>query len=211
LSQFRLSICVAACAVFLFSFAAQAAPRIELTSAGLRATGITPGGDAVWFGLTVDSFAMSPRLNRHAEIVRDADGDGVVPCDAPKITRFTLMFVADATTGEYAAFRAEGVDAIEHDLRGNNWRAGLEHFDVPADFLEILLVRPAEGAWKASVFEGHREDGDGKRNGKFRLKLKDLEPIGETAGKLNGNVRRGDLLVLIDPRSFACAVRAARD
>lgn len=195
----------------IYASAIQAAPAIVSTPAGLRATGITVGGDAVWFGTTIDTYAMARQLNRHSAVVRDTDRDGVVLYEMPKISRFTLLFVADATTGEYAVFRGDGVDAIEHDLHGNNWRAELEHFDIPADFLEILLLRPSGGAWTTSIFEGNAEDGDGKRNGKFRLKLKDLKPIGGTAEKLHGNVRRGDLLVIIDPRSFAYVVRAAKD
>lgn len=210
-APFPITVFAAAVLVLSLGTSAGAAPAIEATTAGLRATGLTPGGDAVWFGATIDTLAKARRLNRHAAVVRDADGDGVVLYEMPKISRFALLFVADAATGEYAVFRGEGVDAVEHDLHGNNWRAGLDHFDIPADFLEILLVRPGDGAWTASVAEGDRKDGDGARNGKFRLKVKDMDPIGAAATKPQGNVRRGDLLVIIDPRSFACAIRPAKD
>ncbi len=194
----------------LLATGVDAAPAIEVIGGGLRATGITPGGNAVWFGMTIDTYAMARSLNRYADVVRDSDRDGVVLYETPQLTRFTLMFVADATTGDYAVFRGDGVEAIEHDLRGNQWRAGLEHIDIPADFLEVLVVRPGDGAATASIFEGLAGDGDGSRNGKFRLKLKDLTPLGDSA-ELHGNIRRGDLLVVIDSRTFAYAVRAARD
>ena len=188
-----------------------AAPAIEAVSNGLRATGITPGADAVWFGMTIDTFNLTRRLTRHAAIVRDADRDGTVVYELPEISRFSLLFVADATTGECAVFRAEGVDDLSQDLHGNNWRAGLESFDVSADVLEFLLVRPGEGAWAMSAMEGWRNDGDGTRDGKFRLKIANMDPIGTVRGEPQGNVRRGDLLVVFDPRTFAYAIRQAKE
>lgn len=188
-----------------------AAPSIEVVSTGLRATGLTPGSDAVWFGMTIDTFNMTRRLTRHAAIVRDTDRDGAVVYELPEISRFSLLFVADASTGECAVFRADGVDDLQQDLHGNNWRAGLESFDVSADVLEFLLVRPGEGAWTMSAMEGWKNDGDGSRDGKFRLKVADMHPIGTVTGKPHGNVRRGDLLVVFDPRTFAYAIRQAKE
>ena len=188
-----------------------AAPAIEVVSTGLRAAGITPGSDALWFGITIDTFAMTRRLTRHAAVVRDSDGDGMVVYETSPVSRYALLFIADAATGEYAIFRGEGVDAIELDLHGNQWRAGLEDFDLHADVLEILLVRPGEGAWTASAMEGGAEDGDRKRDGRFRLKVKEIDPLAKGGPKLHGNVRRGDLLVVIDARTLAYAIRPAVD
>jgi hypothetical protein len=173
--------------------------------------GITPGSDAVWFGITMDTFNSTRRLKRHAAVVADSDRDGTVLYELPEISRFSLLFVVDAKTGEYAVFRAEGVDAIEHDLRGKTWRAGLEDFDLHADVLEVLVVRPGEGAWTTSAMEGGANDGDGRRNGKFRLKVRDMDPIVTTNNKPQSKVRRNDLLIMIDARTLAYAVRPAQD
>ncbi|HEV7238166.1 MAG TPA: hypothetical protein VGQ36_02920 [Thermoanaerobaculia bacterium] len=208
----NMRIAAAMIAALLFPASAlAAAPAIEVVSKGLRATGITPGSDAVWFGMTIDTLAMTRALTRHAAVVRDTDGDGAVLYDMPRISRFSLLFVVDATTGEYAVFRAEGVDAIEHDLHGKRWRAGLEDFDLHADVLEVLVVRPGEGAWTTSAMEGGANDGDGRRDGKFRLKVRDMDPIVATNNKPQSNVRRNDLLVMIDARTLAYAVRPAQE
>jgi hypothetical protein len=210
MTHVRLRV-AATLAALVLTASVTAAPAIEAVSNGLRATGITPGGDAVWFGMTIDTFNLTRRLTRHATIVRDADGDGVVIYALPEISRFSLLFVADAMTGECAVFRAEGVDDLAQDLRGNNWRAGLQDFDVSADVLEFLLVRPGDGAWTMSAMEGWRNDGDGRRDGKFRLKVADMDPIGTATAKPQGIVRRGDLLVVLDPRTFAYAIRQAKE
>jgi len=200
---------IATLLLLLPASAATAAPAIEVVPTGLRATGITPGADAVWFGMTMDTFNFARRLTRHAAVVRDDDRDGVVLYELPEISRFSLLFVADTATGAYAVFRAEGVKAIEHDLRGNQWRAGIEHLDLSTDFAEVLLVRPGEGAWTMSAVEGGKNDGDRDRNGKFRLKVKDMEPVGTNTAKPQGAARRDDLIILFDTRTFATAIRQA--
>lgn len=210
MAHFRLYVFTIASTLSIAT-AGQAAPAIAVTPAGLRASGITAGSDAIWFGMTIDTFSMARRLERHAVVARDIDRDGVVLYELPKISRFTLMFVVDAATGGHAVFRGEGVDAIELDLRGNAWRAELRHFDIRADDLEILLVRPGEGAWTTSAMEGDENDGDGRRDAKFRLKIGEMTPLGSAPGKPGGGVRRGDVLVAFDPHTFQFVVRPARD
>lgn len=212
----RLNSCIAAAVavatLLLPSPRLTAAPAIQAVSTGLRATGITPGGDAVWFGVTIDTAALTRLRNRHAAIVRDTDGDGAVLYDLPQVSRFSLLYVFDAATGEHAVFRGEGVDEeVEYDLRGKKWRAELEDFDVHADAMELLLVRPGEGAWAMSAREGGNGDGDGRRNGKFRLKVREMASLAAESPQPQGNVRRGDLLVIIDARTLASAVVGAKE
>lgn len=207
----RIAAAVVAVSLLLSTPALTAAPTIETVSSGLRATGITPGGDAVWFGVTIDTFALSRLRIRHAAIVRDTDGDGAVVYELPQISRFSLLFVVDGATGEHAVFRGEGVDDVEHDLRGKTWRAQLADFDVHADAMELLLVRPGEGAWATSAMEGDASDGDGERNGKFRLKVREMAAIAPENPSPQGNVRRGDLLIIIDARTLASAVVGAKE
>lgn len=208
MAHFRLYVCSIA---LLLAATGQAAPAIAVTPDGLSASGITAGGDAIWFGMTIDTYAMARRLERHAAVAKDTDRDGVVLYPIPEISRFTLMFVVDAATGGHAVFRGQGVDAVELELRGNTWRAGLQHFDVRADDVEILLVRPGEGAWTTSAMEGDEKDGDGRRDARFRLKIDAMTPLGGATGNPRGGVRRGDLLVLFDPHTFRFAVRPAMD
>jgi hypothetical protein len=190
--------------------AATAEPAIAVTATGFRATGITPGGEVVWFGASIGTFNMSRLLQRHARVVADSDRDGVVTLDMPEVSRFIVLTAVDLTSGAVAVHRGESGEGTELDLRGNRWRAALEHLDIPAEFLELLVVRPGTGAWTLRCAEGGDRDGDGAQNGAFRLKLKDMEPLAGDA-KLQGNVGRGDVVVIIDQQSLAYVVQTARD
>ncbi|MEO8383366.1 MAG: hypothetical protein ABI779_27165 [Acidobacteriota bacterium] len=189
---------------------ATAAPAIEVIPAGLRATGLTRGGETIWFGASIDTFAMTPRLKRHVAAVSDTDRDGQTDYEIANLSRFTFIVAVDAATGEYALYKGQGVDGVEIDLRGGRWQAGLDQVDIPADFLEILLVRPGAGAWTASAIDGGKQDGDEQRNSKFRLKVKDMTPV-SGSGRPQGAVRRGDLLVVVDPFSLKYLIRPAGD
>ena len=188
-----------------------AGPTIEKTAAGLRAVGITAGADAIWFGETIDSYALSRRLTRHVVATQDDDRDGVVTFDNPPVSGFFLMIVVDVSTGDYAVHQGHGVRAREIPLHGNKWRSGLAHLDLSADYLEILLVRPGEGAWATRAAEGSTGDGDRQSNGKFRLMVNDMRPLMEGSKRPAGGVRRGDVLVIVDPQTLDYVIRAAKD
>jgi len=194
----------------LASLTAGAEPKIEPVPGGLRASGITAGGDAVWFGETIDTFALTRRLTRHVAIAHDEDRDGVVTFDLPSISPFFLIVAVDATTGEYGTYHGSAGPPREFDLLGNNWRSGLENFDLNADFLEILLVRPEGGAWTMRAAEGGHRDGDRAMNGRFRLVVNDMQPLTEGLQK-PGGVRPRDVLVLIDPQTLDLAIRPAKE
>ena len=210
LAFLRTSV-LAAVITCLVGMPLSAGPTIETTPTGLRAVGITTGADAIWFGETIDSYALSRRLTRHAIITRDDDRDGVVTFESASISPFSLMIVVDGATGDYGVYHGEGVRAREIDLHGNNWRSGLAHLDVAADYLEILLVRPGEGAWATRAAEGSSGDGDRQSNGKFRLTVKDMRSLTEGDVRSAGGVRRGDLLVIVDPQTLDYVIRAAKE
>lgn len=183
---------------------------LEPTATGLRASGVTKGGDAILFGATIGSFAKTRLLKRHALVVADSDRDGRVDFDLQPLPRFAFLVAVDAATGHYAIHKGEGVEGSELDTPGQSWRVGLEQFDVAAMFLEVLLVRPGTGAWTARLSEGGHKDGDQTLNGRVRIRVKDMDVLTANGGG-PATVRPGDLLVVVDAQTLAYLIGAAKE
>lgn len=182
-------------------------PEIVFAAGSIRASGITPGAEVVWFGRSVVYQGGIPRLTRHFETVRDDDRDGVVTwkIDVPELSVWTVI---DFSNGAFAVASAPGFELRTIDLPRVVWRGGTTHVDLSRDHLDFLLVRPRVGVWTLRAFEGGRLDADGRRDATLRGQLAMMRAAEGSAPPPPTATPR-DVLVIIDPRALDVFARSA--
>ena len=174
--------------------------QISFTESAMRASGVSQGGDAIVFACTIGRYSGFQKLGRHAEVIHDADRDGAIELTIAKPTISSLWVVVDFTTGAYAVAAPPGLEVRSMNVPEHGWKKGREHFDLRRDYLEVLVVRPGEGAWTLSASEGGANDDDGNLNSVLRARLASMQRLhgADTAPRPPVIVPK-DLLVVIDP------------
>lgn len=182
---------------------ARAAVQISFGELAVRASGITPGGDAVVFAATIGRYSGMRKLGRHATVVADDDGDGSITWNVEELPVQSVWVVVDMQSGSYAVAAPAAFTAKKIDLPDHGWRGGLQHLDVRRDYLEVLVVRPGEGAWTLRASEGGANDDDGAVNSVLRTRLSRMQRLyGEDTAPRPPVIVPRDLVVLIDPHAL---------
>lgn len=185
--------------------------RIAFSGETFHASGITPGGEAIVFVCTVGRSGGMRRLGRRAEVVSDVDRDGEIALAVGNASLASLWTVVDFTTGRSAVATPSGFEPEAIELHDQGWRGGGDHFELRRRHVEVLVVRPGEGAWMASPVEGGPNDGDGALNAILRTKLTSMRRMhGSDEAPRPPVVIPKDVLVVVDPRSFAFFVSEAK-
>ena len=182
-----------------------AQPALTADARTLSASGLTPGGRVVWFGVARDLDDWVPRLTHlRQEAVADAAGQAELAIPLPG-SAAAVWAVADLATGTFAAARPDDPEFAVTPLPPGSWQSG----QAPADRLtaarsrlDLLLVRPgtgpAAGAWRGPVGDGGPRDLE-QGDGVLTAGLDDLEPVGAAPPEPPAHGAPGDLLLAIDP------------
>lgn len=181
-----------------------AQPQITLGDNTVKATGITPGGQAVWFGVAREQGLYRIEVVTRREIVTDEDGDGVVRLDVPGgIVPMSVWAVVDLASGEIALAMPPGTESRLEPFPSDGFVAGTAagpgHLQLRKELQEMCLVRPGVGAWHGRAGDGAAGDGDGQPDGVVTIRPAILSSFG-SAAKGIGDYRRGDVVVLVEPR-----------
>jgi hypothetical protein len=190
-------------AVLLGPVFASASMSIRFENDGVVASGVTRGGKVI-----AASFERLPVREQRAanRVLVDDDHDGAVriAMDERAASRSVWIFV-DFQSGEYAASMPDGVIA-RLDFRGG----GLKD-DAPGQLhrllhksgnrLQLVVVRPNEGAWALEAADGGAADRDHKHDGVLEADLEDFRPL-RGSGQAPKNFRKDDVVVGIDPYSL---------
>jgi hypothetical protein len=157
-------------------------PAITFEARAVVASGITPGGQVVWFSVARQIAERTATLVRREQIADADDKDGSVRLELGRPVPFQSIWVAvDLTTGAAAVAVPEGYPLRRVDLPGRNLHAGGGKPDWVEDdrgYVDLLLVRPGEGAWVATVGDGGAEDDDGAYDGRLVASLAHLHGVG---------------------------------
>jgi hypothetical protein len=88
---------------------------------------------------------------------------------------------------------------------GEELAAGSSLWPVPEGIVEVLVVRPGEGAgagaWSGEVWDGGAADGDGAADGVAGVAPGRLRPVG-ASGPAPETYAAGDVLIAITPRAL---------
>ena len=191
--------------------AAAAQPTISMEPQAVVASGITPGGQVVWFSVAREIAERTATLVRREQIADDDDKDGSVRLELGRPVPFQSIWVAvDLTTGAAAVAVPEGYPLRQVDLPGRNLHAGGGKPDWVEDdrgYVDILLVRPGEGAWVATVGDGGAEDDDGAYDGRLVASLARLHGVGASPAGGPQRFSPRDLVAVIDPNRMEVGLR----
>lgn len=189
----------------LLPSALQAAPTVTFEPGGVRAGGITAGGKAVLFSVSREGQGFSLRSASREEILEDTDKDGVVLLDLGKAAPFrSIWAVIDLTSGEHTLASPEGytptvIELPPGALRGNAGGNGKpDRVDDRRYALEVLVVRPGQGAWRQSLGDGDPDDEDGATNGRIQWATAKGKPVKDGAAA-PADFDPGDVIIAIDP------------
>ena len=180
-------------------------PTVSLTETQVVATGLTPSGKLAWLGIAREREEWTTRVTQwqDADSVADGAGRAVLDLGRPVPVK-SIWVVVDMTTGAFAATAPSSYPwAIETAFPavGATFatdRTSLVSLQDDRQELEILVVRPKVGAWRATL----RHDDPGSRDGAgVLLTAADLAPWGKVA-TLPGLLVPGDVVVGIDPDGF---------
>jgi hypothetical protein len=206
----RLMVLLGCCLVL--SNLALAEVKITFEAAAAVATGITPGADAVWFGVSRDREEWSDHFYHWRQATSGEDNDGsatlVREGGFPLLT--VLLFV-DIPTGEFAIEtpfpREAPLPPLDLSRAQTAPDGSLLAISQEGSQIDALIVRPGVGAWSLSVTDGSSLDQDGVGDGVVTISFSAARPFGGELAPLDG-VRVGDVVALADVKGPW--VRAAR-
>lgn len=189
---------------------ASGAVTLTLAANSATASGITPGGRAVFFASGLQHNGYDTSFVRIATIVSDDANSGTVTLTlTDPISATTIWAVVDLTDGRYAVASPAGyttrtVDLPRNVLRRVSGRTGVVRFGFDHPALDLLYVQPGMGAWAWYAMDGRKLDHDGA-NGVTLIDAADGIPLGDTSGNAT-ELEVGGTLVAVDWYNMEYAV-----
>lgn len=182
---------------------AQAAPTLAFEPTAVVASGVTPKGKVVWFGVARELADYAATVVRRDQVLEDEDGDGKVRLEIGKPLPVHSVWIAvDLASGAWTAAVPEGSSAAELPQPGRNPDRGEagrpEWVEVNRRYLEIAVVRPSLGAWALTLGDGGGNDGDGATDGSITASLARMRSLeGSPAAPDRFSPR--DVVAVVDP------------
>ncbi len=193
------------------SAGAAAEPVIYFEAKSITASGVTPGGRVVWFGVAREIAEHTATIVRRDRIVSDDDRDGTVRLDLDRSVPLQSIWVAiDLATGATAVATPEGFPLRRFELPAQSVRGGGGKPDWVEDtrgYVEVLLARPGVGAWGTAVGDGGETDEDGAYDGRLMASLADLRGVGPSPPEAPQRFSPRDVVVVLDPNRMEVSLR----
>ncbi|HYO15100.1 MAG TPA: hypothetical protein VE685_18045 [Thermoanaerobaculia bacterium] len=189
---------------------APARPVISLEPEAVVASGCTPRGRVVWFGVAREISEHAATIVRREEILTDDDGDGTVRFELGREVPFQSIWVAvDLENGAWTAATPEGFPLREFSLPGRGAVRGQgrpDWIETTRGYVHLLVVRPGQGAWGFRAGDGGAGDDDGESNGVLAASLARLRGVGASPAAPERFDPR-DLWIVVDPTRMEISVR----
>lgn len=183
-------------------------PELSFEERAVVASGLTPGGEAVLFGLAVRGMGYYNRIERYDEILlADATGTAWLDLedDLPPRAVWAVIDLAsgELTTSPTPGFPRQAQPFPTAGLRGQG--GVLQRFGHTLESAHVLYARPGEGggAWGFALDDGGGHDLDGADDGAFELSLEQLHPVGASPAEPPAEMVAGDILVVVDPTQLS--------
>jgi hypothetical protein len=176
------------------------ANRVEV-SAG------TPMGKILLLGFgrawDAERYAIEFRQFR-ALLPADASGlFAVERTDAQNLTWVAL----DLTSGRCGVAVAEAGELRQKEIQPGALKikdGKLKKLEMALPFVQLVLVRPQDGAWSMAAGDASLADEDGKHDGRVSLSLGQLTPIGGS-GPAPSEFEKDDVVFVLSPEELSVA------
>jgi hypothetical protein len=179
-------------------------PALTFGQQSVQVQGMTPNGTVVWFGMGLDIVEYSEMRSEVQEpAVADAQGNSTLEFAADVPPRSVYVAV-DLATGAYAvgsptAF-TPGRFAVAPSAILNGAGATPDQLADSADFIHVLLVRPGQGAWAATIGRGGAADQSEPGDPNLRFAIESLQPVTPNAAAAPAKLTSNDILFVARPR-----------
>lgn len=191
----------------MVSVPVSAAPfRVTLEPDAVVVSGVTAKGKAALLGVTREIGEDDyPTVKRHLEVLLDDDGDGTIryPMEAG-IPMRSVWAVVDLTSGDHDAASPQKFGERRVNWRGRGLQKRSDGRDAVEDqrtILELLVVRPAAGAWALRVRDGAESDGDGVIDGRLSGVLDSMQPLADSPAP-PAVLQKDDVVLALDPSAM---------
>ena len=176
----RCLVIVAVCGGVLFSNSLAALPlTLSLEARTLVATGATPGGQVVWFGIARVFGGYATETVRHESVSVDEDHDGIVRLNLTADPPFqSYWFAIDLESGELGVTAPAGYRVRSRELSAGAIPASLAWAELGGDYAHLLLLRPHVGWWLLRVGDNGATDSDSASNGVLRVTPAAMRGVG---------------------------------
>lgn len=165
-------------------------------------SGVTPQGRVVWFGIAKQIEGYMAHFVRREDFFADTDGDGVVRFELDQAVPLQSIWVAvDLATGEAAVATPGGYplrDASREPGQGRGEPSRPDWIETGHEILEVLAVRPGQGAWSITLGDGGANDDDLSADGQISAVFARMRPVGASPAPPE-LFQAGDLVIAVDP------------
>lgn len=187
---------------------AEAADNASLTigfaTGVLTVEGVSPGDKVVVFATSVERMHTQPALYspvHRTEVLADDDRNGSVRINLPPDSVAGIWAVVDLKTGRYAISPTPGYAperiSLSEWLKNDN--AGqLRKLQWYLSEMDVLLVRPGDGAWQLYAAKDSGRDENRGVRGPLRVDVASMTPVG-FSGTAPHNFKPGDVLIVFHP------------
>ena len=179
--------------------------QMQFSDKAISVSGLTPGEPAVLFGIArvAEGRPLAIHVERWTEIATDDDRDGVVRVEFAKgVPRQGIWAAVAMNSGAWAMLPTPGYEpariSFSQDLLKNDNAGQLKKIEWPTYEMELLVVRPREGAWRLYAAKFGSFDDDRANKSALRIDVNSLVTIGNASARVN-HIKNGDVIVVIDP------------
>jgi hypothetical protein len=158
-----------------------ATPTVTITPSRISATGTSPGGRVLFFGMGFEPKGYHVDIHRWSAVITDNNSSGSASYDlAPSVTWNALWIIVDIDTGGYTVAATPGFPIVRAFLPKGEFRRGgeaaIRTFAYSRATADVLYVARG-GAWTLKVRDGESSDGDGSRDGVAAIDSGRLQPL----------------------------------
>lgn len=212
--RFLLACLVALAAPHAFAASDPPPPlTIAADGTGITVANVTSTSGVVLLGITLQTDHGVLTSREILTTVRDDDGDRSIRYTPSGGVPLRSIFMAiDRASGAVAFgcrpdYTIDRISVPSASLKKNE--AG-EIIQLLQDRIsaDMVVVRPAGGAWALRAFEGGAKDADKLQNGHLVLAFDQADPL-DTGGDKLKHLKNGDVVAVIDPghmQAFAVTI-----
>lgn len=176
-------------------------PAVTVAPSRITASGITPGGEVLFFGAGLEPKRYFAVPHRWSKVIADTGLKGTVSYDLDTaVTWNAIWIVADLSSGRCVVASTAGFDAERTYLTQRTFSRGLlgavNQFTYHRPVADFLYVVPG-GAWTLLARDGDTSDADGKQDGITTIDLSRLQRVGDGTS-LPAAFAPGGALFIID-------------
>jgi hypothetical protein len=182
-------------------------PALSWSGATARVQGVTPGGTVIWFAAIRDVAEYTVAQTTVAQAgVADATGTASLALASP-ISPYSIWVAVDYKTGAYVTGSPSPVFPLQQTVL-HPAALSVGNAETPdylldgADRIQVLLVRPGQGAWTKALGRGGIDDESSPADGKLKFRLHNMDPVIGGGGPAPDKVGADDLLFLVHPATM---------